>query len=133
MPLRPRTPSHLGLLNQSSPRCQTDSSPSLTSLWILSHHTTPTPRLLHLGSPLRPQVVIKSRIAKHCLLADHLSDRLTLQEIICFSHIILRFLFIDYYTACWYISPTYTVTIHNITSWAYYSYTTLYTTQVLYV
>ena len=62
----------------------------------------PRLRLLHLGSSLRPQVVIsKSRIAKHCLLADHLSDRLTLQEIICFSQIVFRFLFIDYHTMCW--------------------------------
>ena len=39
--------------------------------------TTPHPRLtsiFHLGSPLCPQVYyLKSRTAKHCLLADHLS------------------------------------------------------------
>ena len=89
----------LGLLNQSELRCRTGSGPSLSSSWKSSHHTTPQTDVFFTWAALySPKFVIKSRTAKHCLLADHLSDRLTLQEIYCFIHIVLRFLFIDYYT-----------------------------------
>ena len=94
--------------------------------------TTPHPRWTStsLENSLRAQVVIKSRTAKHCLQADHLSDRLTLQEINCFICIVLRFLFIDDYTVCWKLA--YYIITCNITSWAYYSYTTSFTTHVFY-
>ena len=108
-PLRPEPCVHLVLIRRSAGAAESvstqvqDYQQPLASLLaeITPPHHTPDGCLLRLGSPLRPQVVIKSRIAKHCLLADHLLDRLTLQEIICFSRIILRFLFIDYYTVCW--------------------------------
>ena len=109
VPLRPRTLSRLLFIRSSAgaaqvsliPGARLTAAPRSPPCGICP--TTPHPRLrlLYLGSPLRPQVVIKSRRAKHCLLADHLSDRLTLQEITCFSLIVLRFLFIDYHTACW--------------------------------
>ena len=58
VPLRPRTPSRLlfiwGCSSQSHPRCQTDSSPSLASLWNLSHHTTPQTSSSSLGQPSMP-------------------------------------------------------------------------------
>ena len=71
----------LGQNSQSPPRWRTDNCPLTLSQENLSHHSTPFLDLLHLGSPLCPQVVIKSRTAKHRLLADHLLDRLTRQEI----------------------------------------------------
>ena len=101
VPLRPRLPAHLALRRRSAEsrlRCRTVSSPSLASSWKLSLHSTPQTDVCFTWAALYAP---KARIAKHCLLADHLSDRLTLQEINCFSRIVLRFLFIDYYTVCW--------------------------------
>ena len=114
VPPRPKTPSRLWLIRRSTGAAESvstqvqDCQQPLASLLveIVPPHHTPDRRLLHLGSPLRPQVVIKSRIAKHCLLADYLSDRLTLQEIICFSRIVLRIPFFWLEHRALVISPT---------------------------
>ena len=117
----------MGLLGQSEPWCRTGSSPSLSSSWKSSHHTTPQMDVFYTWAALYAPKWFSQVQDSLALPPGRSSLRgLTLQEIIIVLFLFFDFCLFNCHTRVLVISSTlYYVISHNIMSRAYYPYTTL--------
>ena len=113
----------MGCLGQSEPRCRIGSSPSLSSSWKSSHHTTPQTEVSCTWAALyAPKWFIQVQDSLALPPGRSSLRSLTVQEIMPYCFMFFDFCLFNCHTHVLVISPTlYYVISSNIMSRAYYS------------